>query len=471
MLDSVKVARGARVEKAPLRYADGAMTVLLVGYLAALLIVKLAYRSKSLLTSDIALYMNMLWNTDFSGGFLRSEWLRDSHRSASFLAEHFSPTLVLLAPFYQLAPSSVTLLVIQSLSPVIAALILYRAGCKVLNDHWLSALCASVFLFHPSTLFAAVDRFYGFHHDCLLPPLLALAFSAVIDRRLWLYVSSIVLVLGVKENMVFVGLVAGPLLALRRETRVFGWASLAATAVFGVVGFTVLPQLVGHGNRHAMNVATHVVALTHAPTLALAAKSFGLWLGVVLSFGAALFRPALLLLVAPDIAMMALTGIFPQGWHAFPVTALLACATVLGMRKVMRRSTWLRALLFAQAAVVAACGLILIGFYVRKDLRIGPRLEQDELSHVDAIVPSTASVGVTSDLLVHFANRTELHWPGYTKADYVVINTRKPWRFDYDREYAETMRSLAATGAYAVRYAKEEGLVVYGPAATPDGRR
>ncbi len=88
---------------------------------------------KSLLTSDIAIDCNMLWNTNFTDQILYTDIFYFRYGFKTFLNEHFHLTFLLLVPIYHLFPSPLTLIVIQTLMPGLTSIFIYKFCIRVFN--------------------------------------------------------------------------------------------------------------------------------------------------------------------------------------------------------------------------------------------------------------------------------------------------------------------------------------------------
>lgn len=188
---------------------------------------------------DLGMYQEVLAHA-WASPPLESHWL-----GGSFLGEHFSPVLFVLAPVYRLAPSPLTLVVLGPLLLWVAAFPLAAIGRELgLSRAVVNLLCA-VYLCFPTVARAAG---YPFHHEALYPAIffgLYLAFLR--DRRLVAGVLALAAV-AVKEDA---GLyLAGVGLFLGLHHRRWRWG--AAVAIFGVVSTAaavlwLIPHFAGDG--------------------------------------------------------------------------------------------------------------------------------------------------------------------------------------------------------------------------------
>ncbi len=188
---------------------------LMVGmtWLVMLCAVKIRLLHADVLTSDIAYYENMLYNTGFSFSprsfdFLFTWYDLLTYGSPTYLTEHFSPTLAVLAPGYWLFPNPLFLTVMGPLCSTMAGWGLYRLTRRwfELNEAppmlgLLPVFFQAVYLFNYSNISAVIDTMYGFHQDDMIAPLLVWTVVCATETRWRTAFVLFVLFLGVKENL------------------------------------------------------------------------------------------------------------------------------------------------------------------------------------------------------------------------------------------------------------------------------
>jgi len=75
--------------------------------------------------------------------------LFSSIRGMSWLGDHASLNLIILAPLYAIARSPLTLLVVQSVALAVAAILAYRLAARELGDRRAGIVLAAAYLLHP----------------------------------------------------------------------------------------------------------------------------------------------------------------------------------------------------------------------------------------------------------------------------------------------------------------------------------
>jgi len=130
---------------------------------------------------DLGIFQQALWTT--GRGFVLYEsgdW--ETWRTISFLQVHPAPILFLLVPVYTVAPSFVTLFVVQSGAVAATAYPLFRLGTRVLGSERRGVLVAIGFLAYAPVLTA---NLYDFHLEAFIPFELALFFLLWSSGRYW----------------------------------------------------------------------------------------------------------------------------------------------------------------------------------------------------------------------------------------------------------------------------------------------
>ncbi|MET0966304.1 MAG: DUF2079 domain-containing protein, partial [Nakamurella sp.] len=159
-----------------------------------------------------------------------------SQEPFNILGDHFSPILMVLAPFYRLWPSVVTLLIAQALLLAVGVHVVTRIAVRRLGGlgYYLGISFALSW-----GILKVID--FDFHEACFAVAFLALAMEALIDdRRGWLLVWCGALLLVKEDTPLFIAGI-GLVFAAVRQWR---WAAgfLAGSVVaFGALTMVVIP--------------------------------------------------------------------------------------------------------------------------------------------------------------------------------------------------------------------------------------
>jgi len=229
------------------------------------------YRAMLYQDIDLAIFTQALAN-------LLHGSLASSIRGASWLGDHSSLSLFLVAPFYALFRSPATLLVVQSTALALGALPVHRLARHETGDDRVALVAAALYLAHPALGYLGL---FEFHPEALATPALLAAFAMLREGRgrataLWAAIA----LLGKEDAALVVGglgvyaLVRRGAGGARLGLELLGLAALSLALSFGA-----LKPLLAHGapdygamyaqwGRTPAEIATH---LLRAPWRAAAA--------------------------------------------------------------------------------------------------------------------------------------------------------------------------------------------------------
>ncbi|MFD7922305.1 DUF2079 domain-containing protein [Streptomyces sp. NPDC059740] len=349
----------------------------------------------------------------------------------NLLGDHFSPVLALLAPFYRLLPSPVTLLTAQAALFAWSVVPVTRASTHLLGRRRGLALGLAYGL--SWGLQRAVD--FDFHEVAFALPLLAHSLEAVVRRRWTAAVLWAVPLVLVKEDLGVTAAAVGAVVLVRSRQAVpsaialvaFGLTATAVTLGVVVPAFNTAgsydywSKLGGSGPSAAgigLGTAVRTLLWTLLPTSGLLA-----------------LRSPLLLVALPTLAWRFL-GHDPHYWGTdwhysavlMPVVAL-ALADALPRAHVSRRP-WLRAYAAHLPAAVAAAALALTTTLPLARLTEAAAYRVPEGAKAAARllerVPDGATVESDIRPISHLTGRTRVFWIGATGGlapDYVTVET------------------------------------------------
>ncbi|MFF7390935.1 DUF2079 domain-containing protein [Streptomyces scabiei] len=353
------------------------------------------------------------------------------------LGDHFSPVTMLLAPFYRVFPSPVTLLVIQAALFALSAVPVTRAATHMLGRARGLALGVAYGL--SWGLQNAVD--FDFHEICFAVPLIAFSLEALLRRRwraalLW----GLPLVL-VKEDqgLTLAAIAVVVALRARREgaSRVVPYAIGVASfgAVATLLAFTLiipafntagasdyLAKVGGSGPLDGVDVKIRTVLWLLIPTSGLLA-----------------LRSPVLLAVLPTLGWRFVSSddnYWGTAWHYSAVLMPIITLALVDALPAARRSSrpWLRSYALQLPAAVLAASLALttalpLGNLTKADAYRVPA----EVGAVDRMldtIPDGATVEANIGPIARLTSRCRVFWIGRAKGlapDYIVFNNRSRW--------------------------------------------
>lgn len=343
-------------------------------------------------------------------------------RGAGFnqLGDHFSPILVLVAPFYRLFPSAQTILIAQAVLlalsvAVIAALAIRHLGMVV-------GIAIGVAYGASFGVLSAVE--VDFHEVAFAAPLLALAGAAYVERRFDAVVLWALPLLLVKEEFGLTIAVMGGVLWLAGEHRrgVMLGAIGLATAVFVI--FILMPALTPDGSyTHAGSLGGERGII---PTLfdQVDRKVATVALTVAITGLAALVSPWILLVLPTFAWRFAGDNAFYWGteWHYSLVLMPIVFVAMIDamVRRPQLRWATLPALVVSGFMLVSSP---LVNLFEPETYAESPRAH--DAREVLALVPKGSTVETDIGLMSHLTTDHTVYWlgtPGNPAPEYVLLD-------------------------------------------------
>jgi uncharacterized membrane protein len=446
--------------RATRRLAAVAVLAAFAGHAALSVMRHLAYWSSVI---DLGLFSGAVRSTARGGAFLFAPEL-----GVSFLAEHFSPILVVFVPFYAVFDDPIVLLVGQAAAAAAGGWLLYRLAEDLLGDGRPAlAVCVS-YLVAPD-MFQA--HWHDFHIDLLMPPMIFGAILALRRSRAgWFLVCVLLLWLTKEEAVVYTFLLGLYAWAVHRRR----WLGLGVAAASVGVGLAVVGWVLPAFGRTQVQGAffrKYAGGYAFADRYAHLGKGFwemaktaatnpfyvvghlvspdplGSAVTVTAPLGfAALFGGAAGLLLLAGCLVMFLASYAPMAsltfyYGAVPL-ALAYAAALHGLARIHGRVRRLdpegnaaRRFRVAVAAYAAAAALMLL--YVHPDVPFSPANDRpaylrtahgEALDEIAAEIPEDAPVAATGYAGVHFMNRPRIRMIPYglDDAEWIVIDLYRP---------------------------------------------
>lgn len=382
---------------------------------------------------DLALFDHALWNT-LHGIFYRSSLIDD----LSLFGEHFDPLQLSIVPLYFIAPSPVTLLVVQALIIALGAVPVYwMARQRLAGDIRLWAVFPIAYLmFAP---LRAVNRF-DYHPGALAvtPFLFALYFM---ERSRWTIMILFLVMAGLlKENMPAAGVTVGLYLIVAKRRRLLGTIVALSFGLWFYAGITwIIPAFNPRGYGYFHNYAGMGDSISGIlASVVLAPGSFitalltraGWKLNYILGlFGPLGFLPFLspegLFLGLPFLAQHLLATTLPQvslqTHNVAEVVAFVFFGAIIGAGRFLawapraaRLGAWAHARVSTLLAIVLwSATFLFAGWSEVSYLRGYPSTVRAEtLRAALQLIPPDASVAAPDRVLPHLTHRRHLyHFP------------------------------------------------------------
>jgi uncharacterized membrane protein len=146
---------------------------------------------------DLGIFDQSLFST-LHGHFLYYTAELFLNPTGCLFAEHISPILLLILPFYAIQPSATTLLVLKSFVLALGALPLYLVACKVLHNKKTGLLLALIYLLYPPLQGA---NWFDFQPQVFLPLFIFSAYYFITVKRWKPYFLAVLLALMIEEHI------------------------------------------------------------------------------------------------------------------------------------------------------------------------------------------------------------------------------------------------------------------------------
>jgi uncharacterized membrane protein len=450
--------------------------------------IKFKLLSGFVLTSDIAYYGNMLYNTGW-GQLLYTDFGVFRLGSTTFLTEHFAPTLVLLAPLYKLLPRPETLLVLQAGSIALSGFLLNLIGVELIKcngqiDHaavkesfgtssgkaihgqftqfffgiyrnfncsllisWVLPLILQIlFLWNAATIDATVDDCYGFHQDSLIPLLLFLTVFFVLRSKFRIAFACFLLLIGTKENLPVLGVIIcvyGMILTLggrgASRQRCLIWIYACLIMFAGSYYFQHLT-----GNRHVAILSKFFIANAWID----AARHIREWQGLAVFLPTIFCFPALVIGL-PELSLQLMGTTQPTTWHIFTLLPIISIGAFCGciFMLCLARNWFLKTLILALYIVLLVWPALRSGNDCMARLEVlaahsEPKVNMRDLRAISLMIPNDAVLTTSSDLLVFFTDRAHLRWPEQNAGSDFVLVSEEPSEYSYDKNLLATIKKL-----------------------------
>jgi len=375
----------------------------------------------------------------------------------NLFGDHFHPIVALIAPFFRVFPTPVTLLVAQALLAAVSVFPVSRAGRELLGDGQGRAIAAAYGFSWGLQQLANSD----FHEIAFAVPLLAFSLSALARGRIGPAVLWAMPLVFVKEDQGFTLAAIGLILAFAYRRYGDGlfligwglfWSSLAIlvilphfnashTYAYWVAGGALKPMS-GHIGFAELwgNLANGVG--TKLPTLAV----------ILLPTAFIALRSPLVLAVLPSLLLRFL-GTNSVYWstsfhYSATVMPIVFIAAIDAMARIRDRrpvgearwaaTRWprgpaLAAERYGAAVMLGACAALAFQFplsslWSPSTYQLGPHVAAENAAV--ALVPDGATVATDLNLLAPLAARTDTFWLGNAGTNpatqYVVFDNQSP---------------------------------------------
>ena len=351
----------------------------------------------------------------------------------NLLGDHFHPLLVLLAPAYAIAPSGLTLLIVQNLLFGLSVAVVTRAGTRLIGT--VAGIAVGTAYALSWGLQSAVAA--QFHEIAFAVPLLALSLEAVLRRRV---VPAVVwggLLVFVKEDLGLTVLALGLVIAWRLRTVVGLWLA-AWGALWLILSVRLILPALNAAGQYDYSDRIDVGAMLGDPAGAVAGLLTGTakyqtLLLLLLAGGLLFLRSPLGLVLLPTLLWRFASSeewYWGPDWHYSAVLMPVLFLALIDGVQHLRRSprAWLRGTAPAGvAAAVVACLVLLPAqkFAVLAEPETYRQSERWDAAHrMMDLIPAGATVESGVVLMAYLVPEARVYWLGNTNPapEYLIVD-------------------------------------------------
>ncbi len=366
---------------------------------------------------DLAIFDQGMWLTTH----LHNPFITINGRN--LFGDHASYILLLIAPLYRLLPEPQGLLIIQTLVFASGSIPIYVLLKRRASDSIVATAVAVSFLLNPILQNGNIDQF---HPEAFLAPLVSLAIYAIFEENTTLFVSTVILILLVKEDTSLITIPLSIWFAMRRDRRIGLLAATGSTIYAMLTNWLLMPLVLGTTSFYTRRIpfggVSGLIAVTVGKPLLLIHyllsqnRPYFLWqLGSTVAF-LFLAAPGAILVAMPLAAEDIISNlgtmhtIHCQYTIAFVPILLMSVAYVV-LRSSSKREKRLVACTVLFGALTTSFFWGHLPFSLNRATAV-PSTTVAAMSYVARGLPANAGVAAFGPFVPHLDHRSQIYvWP------------------------------------------------------------
>lgn len=421
---------------------------------------------------DLGYLDQVVWNTAHGRPFVCSltTW------APTFLGEHFSPILALLAPLYWIWSDVRALLIVQTVVIALGAFPVFWLARERLKSDLAGLSFSAAFLLFPA-LEAA--NMFDFHAVTLAPSFLLFAFYCMERQRYKMFLLFALLAMACKEEIpLLISMMGFYLTFVKREWKVGSLTIFGGLVWFLAAVYIVIPHFNTQGESHFLSYYAYLgdgpleiaIAIVTNPllilrTLLTPAKVKYIFDLLLPGAFTSLFSPQTLLLLLPSLAINLLStyppmSVLEEFHYAGPLVPFVIISSIYGVEFLVRKAALLH--LDGQRSLYFFSGLVFLasllyhhyhGFTpLARHFQAPVVTARHRLAHqLIALIPPEAAVSAQSNLFPHLSQREAIYlfpYPQTAKAEYIILDTQgEKYPLNAD-EYEKSLNALLSSPRY-----------------------
>lgn len=398
----------------------------------------------------------------------------------SLFSDHFEPILLFIAPLYYIF-KSYTLLIVQIFMTIFGAIGVFLLVKRETKNQFLSLISMIIFCLFFGLITAIV---FDYHNNTIAAMLIPWIFLAILERKIFLFYVSLVLLLICKENMALIGLFIGLSILLfeNKKVKKHGIISICVSIIYFLVTLKIISYLNGGQYDHwdyqnlgsspaeaIKNIVIH--PLKTIWLLFDSEKKLKMWILLLASGGIlAIFRGKYSILLIPILAQkfFAQNEIF---WgYTFHYAVELAPIVAIGLGIFINSLKGkLQKPIAISFMIINLIILTQIHFYNgEKITRILNKEYYFTKNHIDSLekairlIPKNSSISAQNTIVPHLVDREVYLFPTTKKVEYVILNTndKNIWPLMNRQELMDNIQRLKTDKKHETIYEKD-GVIVF----------
>ncbi len=385
---------------------------------------------------DLGLFEQVIWH--YAHFQIPSSSIRGV---GNILGDHFSPILIFLVPLYWIIPSPYSLLIAQAALLSLSVFPIYWFAEKKLGikNAILISISYSIYWGIQSTVG------FDFHEVAFAVPIISFALYAIWQKKEWVYIPLILLLLLVKEDMTILVAFLGIYLILKKE-----WKQGIILFISGVIVFYLLTKVVipafsggvgysywnysalGQDLPHAvLSIILHPFTFIHT-LFTPGQKALTIFLIFLPLLFLSLFSP-LVILEIPLLFERFLSSVSlnwsVRGHYTATITPVLFFAAIDALVIFSRYKLFSKIRIYLLLCILSI-NIASIAVFPFKQLFEPSSFMLSQVQQTGYIalsyIPSSASVIAQNPLVSHLAQRNNIYVIGYSRkvydADYIIVS-------------------------------------------------
>lgn len=440
--------------KSKILSVDTLVYFLVAVYIIIFIILSFA-RHDSLKTylNDLGTYDQIIWNSLHGRLFQSSAAIPAESADYNYLGAHFSPILLLLAPFYLIWANPKMLLLLQTLAVGIGALPVYWLARDKIKSKLAGLVFLISYLFYPILHNALL---YDFHEVVLAVPFITFALYFWQKKRYGLMSLFLILICLSQEHLPLIVFMFGLyLMFIQKKWKMGGVIAFLSLAYFLLVFLVLMPSFSATGQvfllKDPTGNATRYSWLGSSPgeiAKTIVSKPFwvlqNIFSGRRIDFFITLLLPLftfplfspLILLILPVLLIYFLSSFWltysVYYYHSAPLVGIIYVAAIFSFARLIKIKKYQRlflVLILMASVFVSYIYTItpLAKDYSWSDYR--PTTHAKLIVEVKKKIPNDASLSVQHNLGPHFTERQKLYNlpKKIGEVDYILVDVYNPY--------------------------------------------